>query len=132
MVPKWTGECLAHRLFAKHYKGPIHPKLEVCHHCDNPPCVNPAHLFVGTKSDNQRDCERKGRRNRHGELNPCHTLTENQVIAIWSDNRTQGQIANFYGVHRTTINLIKSGKKWGWLTSKLKCAAHKRPMGRPF
>jgi len=41
--------------------GPIPPGMEVCHHCDNPPCGNDRHLFMGTKSDNMRDCIAKGR-----------------------------------------------------------------------
>jgi hypothetical protein len=133
MVAKWTGECVATRLFYKHFNGPLHPDLQVCHRCDNPPCVNPAHLFLGTRSVNQQDCKSKGRdaaRVKKGETNNMAVLTEAQVLSIYADSRTQGAIAAEYGVHRTTINLIKTGKKWGWLTAPLG-EAHRYPLGNP-
>lgn len=52
---------LPHRVMWAHANGPIPLGMYVCHKCDNPRCVNPEHLFVGSAGDNQRDMARKGR-----------------------------------------------------------------------
>ena len=55
----------AHRAYWIMTHGPLDRKMFVCHKCDNPPCVNPSHLFTGTALDNIRDCKAKGRLNKH-------------------------------------------------------------------
>ncbi len=73
----------AHRVVWELTQGEILDGLCVCHRCDNPPCVNPAHLFLGTNIDNVRDREKKDRNNHVvGESHPQHKLTDVQVDEI--------------------------------------------------
>lgn len=120
----------AHRVFYERYNGPIPPGLLVRHTCDNPGCVNPDHLELGTKQDNADDMKDRGRSPKcAGELNPATSLTVEQVRAIFVDTRTQGAIAADYGIHRTAVNLIQSRKTWAKETADLKQV--KRKMGPP-
>lgn len=92
-------------------------KLFACHKCDNPTCVNPAHLFLGTANDNTRDRVRKWRGAR-GERHPNAILTEEIVLAMRSEyaaNPVPGEtkrIAQRYGVDRTLVNGIVARRSW--------------------
>lgn len=90
---------------------------EVCHHCDNPCCVNPDHLFVGTHIDNMRDRDKKGRRKPpKGTFNGFSKLDDSKVrairLALVENKKTQGQIADEFGCDQSTVSLIKLGKRW--------------------
>jgi len=106
----------AHRWAWTQAHGPIPPGMLVCHRCDNPPCVNVDHLFLGTNADNTADRDTKGRGRWHnparGEQQGSHKLTQAQVEAIRSDSRSQRVIAADYGVNQSTISKIKRRLAW--------------------
>ena len=102
---------LAHRVSYELHIGPISHGLHCLHKCDNPACVNPAHLFLGTNADNMRDRDAKGRVCR-GEDHADAKLTEKQVLAIRADNRPQRMIAEGYSISLTAVNQIKKRKTW--------------------
>lgn len=104
----------AHRASYLLFRGEIQANMDVCHRCDNRICVNPDHLFVGTRSDNMRDCVNKGRlRPGHlfarGEKNVNAKLSDDDVEKIIS-LREKGffirDISERYGVYTSTIHRI--------------------------
>ena len=109
-------EQLAHRVAYGLYVNEIPAGLCVCHRCDNPGCVNPAHLFLGTLADNSRDRENKGRgADRSGEKSGTAKLTKEQVVEIrtmYSEGATQNDIAKEFGVSRPTISHIVCRLAW--------------------
>jgi hypothetical protein len=115
--PMAPQQSLAHREAWKRANGPIPAGLFVCHKCDNPPCVNPRHLFVGTPADNMDDKVRKGRArglSRRGMAGPLAKLTNDQVRAIRAmrSTATLTQIAQRYGVAFSTISRICRRETW--------------------
>lgn len=107
----------AHRFSYEHFVGSIPEDICVLHKCDNPSCVRPDHLFLGTNQDNVDD---KVSKNRHprGEQSGVNKLTEQEVIEIKRSLKCfnyLGQVndlANYYNVNFRTISSIKSGKTW--------------------
>ena len=99
----------AHRYVYRLLVGPIPKGKILMHICDNPPCVNPAHLRVGTIADNQRDMVSK-------ERNPCSLnhwngrLSDKQVAEIRRSTLTQSALARRYKVDPSHISRIKSGE----------------------
>ena len=103
----------AHRVSWGVHNGPIPEGMCVLHHCDNPGCVNPAHLFLGTHGDNARDREMKHRGN-HGKLNRQQAL---EVYKLSTQAiLTQREIGQRYGIDGNTVSDIKLGITWGWVT----------------
>jgi HNH endonuclease/CENP-B N-terminal DNA-binding domain len=96
------------------------PELNICHHCDNPACVRPSHLFEGTQQDNMKDMKEKERQAKpKGETNNQAILTENLVINDVIPSLKRGEsgasIGRRLGVHKSTISDIKRGKRWSHL-----------------
>jgi hypothetical protein len=101
---------VSHRAsWAIHYGHP--GAMYVCHHCDNPPCVNPRHLFLGTNADNMADMTAKGRQAR-GPKQALARLTEDQARAIKSSPERTRALAERYGVAYGTIEAIRRGRSW--------------------
>lgn len=103
----------AHRVAAMIKYGGIPDGICVMHSCDNPACVNPAHLFLGTLADNNRDRAKKGRsRDQRGEKHHNNKLTSADVLEIRQSTLSQVELANLYGVSSPTICDIVSRRTW--------------------
>ncbi len=90
------------------------PEIFACHRCDNPPCFNPDHLFLGTAEDNQADRWRKGRGN-FGARNGQHKLTDEAVVEIRrriACGETQSSVAAHFMIHQSLVSLIANRKSW--------------------
>jgi len=93
--------------------GPIPAGLDVLHHCDNPPCVNPKHLFLGTDIENQQDSVEKGRHNANcGEGRPGAKLTVAAVKEIRKSDLSTYKLASKFGVSRRAIRAVLDGRNW--------------------
>jgi hypothetical protein len=104
----------AHRVAYELACGPIPGDLVVRHKCDNPPCIKPEHLEIGTHADNGGDKAIRDR-STHGERNPGAKLSESQVVEILQmlrDGVAQRQIAAKFDVGQSTIGRIKRGEAW--------------------
>ena len=110
----WKGSPhrLARVVFENTY-GPIPAGMYVLHICDNRLCLNPEHLFLGTHGDNMRDMIAKSRqRGAVGKDNSHAKLTEKEVAKIIKDSRPSREVATKYGVNKSTVLRIRSGKYW--------------------
>lgn len=110
---------LAHRFSYAIANGPFDNSLLVCHHCDNPSCVNPKHLFLGTFLDNVRDRDAKGRRMApRGEKHTSSKISAQQVIEIRERYASGGislqELANEFSSSKTHMFKIIHNKKRQW------------------
>lgn len=108
----------AHRYAYERVHGPLAAGLKACHRCDNPPCVNPAHIFAGTNSDNMKDATRKGRAKAPvftGEAHGMAIVTEAEVLEI-RRRRAAGErrvdVARRIGISPELTYRIEKRKIW--------------------
>lgn len=107
-----------HRQIYEEMIGKIPEKMCVCHKCDNPSCINHAHLFLGTHKDNMSDRASKGRYNNIGQNAPSSKLKDNDVFEIRKRikvGETCYSIARSYKVKGETILAIKNKRTWAHL-----------------
>lgn len=110
------GTLQAHRFSWQLHNGPIPDGKCVLHKCDNPSCVNPKHLFLGTNYDNWHDMENKGRWKPggcpQGEKHPLAKLSDEQVKAIRLCSLSGPELARRYGVRPQTIYAVRNRETW--------------------
>lgn len=106
-----------HRVIYVLTRGPIPDRHHVMHSCDRPPCVNAAHLSVGTTQANTKDMVFKGRQAR-GEGNAWAKITECEALAIRQSTEPGLVLAARYGLAPGTISKIRSGRLWKHLEGR--------------
>jgi hypothetical protein len=103
---------LAHRVSWELIHGPITPDQFVLHSCDNPPCIRPEHLRIGTAADNSAEMVSK-RRHAHHEHNGAAILTFEQVRAMRAEFvALTERLAKDHGIHRRTVLLALTNRTW--------------------
>ena len=108
----------AHRLSWEMHNGKVPEGLSVLHHCDNPPCVNPAHLYVGTQLENVRDraVRRRGKEHRqNGTGNDNVKLTEADVraiVAMTDAGKSQTVVAAMFGLTQPYVSKLARRQYW--------------------
>lgn len=104
----------AHRLAWSLAHGPVPDGMLVCHRCDNRPCCNPAHLFLGTHAENLADMAAKGRSSR-GSHRPATTLTVKDVRGIRARvaaGEPRSAVARDHGISNSAVSMIVRRKTW--------------------
>ncbi len=112
-VLHWDGQIhRAHRLSWLAHRGELPPSdIHVCHKCDVRPCVNPNHLFLGTKADNMADMVAKGRGS-FGSKRPAAKITDADAREIYAAPGFHRIIAARFGVDRKIVSGIKAKTRW--------------------
>lgn len=131
-VSKERGKVPAHAYALELATGQARPDgLDTCHHCDNPPCCNPAHLYYGTRQQNVDDMWRRGRA-RRGSKHVASLLTEAAVLAIrerFAAGETGPSLAAEFGVTGGCITSVINGRSWKHIGGPIR--THGRPGRRP-
>lgn len=129
----------AHRVSWQIHIGPIPPGVQVLHTCDNPPCVNPKHLFLGDQTANMRDMARKGRGRsapRAALQNSKAKVTRAEVAEIRQQlgaGHSQSTIARRFNISQTNVSAISRRKTWGEIpgpAGRHNCVNHGEKNGR--
>ena len=111
----WDGEKAetASRLAYRLLIGPINDGLFVLHRCDNPLCVKPSHLFLGTHTENMRDRDMKGRcAKAFGARNPMAKLTEEQAREIKLSSLPASHYVEKFSISAASVSRIRKGEGW--------------------
>lgn len=116
----WNGNKnqAAHRFSYEYFNGEISEKSLVCHKCDNPACVNPAHLFLGTDAANAKDKVKKGRQSRTNGMKAgklCKLKDEDifEIRKLRASGLSQQKIADRFGISQFAVSAILMKKRWG-------------------
>lgn len=113
MIAVAGGKRSAHRVAYELHRGTIPIGLSVRHTCDNPLCVNPAHLVLGTAQDNVDDRVTRGRsRNLAGEAHALSKLSDSAVRVIRASPLTLGELAAIFGVAKSAICKVRKFQTW--------------------
>ena len=107
---KWT----THRLFYTYYKGEIPSGKLVCHTCDNPTCVNPDHLYIGTHKDNNNDTYNRNRMPlRYGDqATNVVKLSKEEALHIKYSSIKSKELEQKYNINQSQVSRIRNGKTW--------------------
>lgn len=104
----YGAHVVAYRLF----KGDVPHGLHVCHHCDNPACVNPSHLFLGTHEENMRDRDKKGR---HPQVRD--RLGDEVIRALLQTDGGHTAVARLFGVSKGYVANLRKGRRRAYITA---------------
>lgn len=116
----------AHRVMWTLRRGAIGSGLSVCHTCDNPRCVRPEHLWLGTTAENSADMVRKGRSTAGGKTRRAKLNQDKvrEIRGLSAAGHTQRALARKFGVAQTTINKLLLGTTWGSVKGVASVSTH--------
>jgi len=112
--PESYKQVRAHRFAFENYIEPLEPGVFVCHKCDTPSCVNPAHLFAGTPAANSKDRDAKGRHWVPSGLSHYKSsMSAEKINQIRADKRPQAEVAKEFDISQASVSRIRTGQRYG-------------------